>query len=246
MELKQWLNIPAYTRCEAYRLPEPKTKGRFKKLDDRTGFVFSKGCTRRGRYISAEQMLKEFILIEKNEEAAWQKKIQRAKKLITESGLWPNMYIYFTNLEKMTLEDKQKILELYWSIPFMSRKNPVDKINDIHETIFGEYIKKYPFIFPKDENGAMFVDSEYIFEKSDVKLKTMYFGRDNRFIKEQIRSALKNKNAYSTHERTNYDIRFQYDPETNRAWYSEEYLGCGNGHYYIALSENAALFCEND
>ena len=39
---------------------------------------------------------------------------------------------------------------------------------------------------------------------------------------------------------------FEYEPDKNKAWYSEEYRGCGNGHYYIALNSSMALFCEND
>ena len=39
---------------------------------------------------------------------------------------------------------------------------------------------------------------------------------------------------------------FEYKADKNKAWYSEEYRGCGNGHYYIAIDENTALFIEND
>lgn len=31
-----------------------------------------------------------------------------------------------------------------------------------------------------------------------------------------------------------------------RAWLSEEFRNCGNGHYYLLISEEKALFCEND
>ena len=27
---------------------------------------------------------------------------------------------------------------------------------------------------------------------------------------------------------------------------TNEYKNCGNGHYYFALGENCALFCEDD
>ena len=32
----------------------------------------------------------------------------------------------------------------------------------------------------------------------------------------------------------------------NYAWYSEEYKGCLNGHYYIALDEKHVWFYEDD
>ena len=34
--------------------------------------------------------------------------------------------------------------------------------------------------------------------------------------------------------------------EKEKVWSSEELRGCGNGHYYIALDANTALFVEDD
>ena len=104
----------------------------------------------------------------------------------------------------------------------------------------------YPFIFPKGNDGKYYIDTFYIYETSDAVLKSMYFGRRNKTIKESIKDALKDCNKISFRETVNYDVSFDYDPASNKAWYSEEYRGTGNGHYYLALNENTALFCEND
>lgn len=45
-----------------------------------------------------------------------------------------------------------------------------------------------------------------------------------------------------------YDVSFSFENGLNvrRAWYSEEYRGCGNGHYYLAIDhEHAIYYCKN-
>jgi len=60
-----------------------------------------------------------------------------------------------------------------------------------------------------------------------------------------ILEAFREKRAYSCFGYNGYDASFEYDGKT-RAWYSEEYKGCGNGYYYIAISLTHALFMEKD
>lgn len=75
----------------------------------------------------------------------------------------------------------------------------------------------------------------------------MYFGKfDNETEKQTIKEKIQNNENYSTWHRTNYDTSFEYNAEKKMAWYSEEYKNCGNGHYYFALDNSTALFCEND
>jgi hypothetical protein len=75
----------------------------------------------------------------------------------------------------------------------------------------------------------------------------MNFGRftNNEQLK-IIKEALKNKKETSASGRTNYDVSFSYNPTVQKAWYSEEFRGCGNGHYYLALDATHALFYEDD
>ena len=111
------------------------------------------------------------------------------------------------------------------------------------KAFYGEYAEKYPFLF--DENG--YIDTDYVYDLSDPKFKSMYFGYSNKFYKNEIAKALSEKRKYSTGRVVvSYDNSFEYNPEKNKAWYSEEYRGCGNGHYYLALDGNTAVFYEND
>ena len=105
----------------------------------------------------------------------------------------------------------------------------------------------YPFMIKTDRDGKEYIDTDYIWELSRCKLKSMYFGYYNTEEKEQIRKAISERRQYSTPRiRTNYDVSFDYNPENNKAFYREEYKDCGNGHYYLALNHSTAVFCEDD
>lgn len=92
-------------------------------------------------------------------------------------------------------------------------------------------------------------DFEWI---NKAKIKTMIFHRsrwDNaktEHIRQNIAEALKNKTSYQCRGSNGYDVSFEYDAEKNKAWYSEEYVGCGNGHYYLALDSTHAIYYEKD
>ena len=86
------------------------------------------------------------------------------------------------------------------------------------------------------------------------KVKTFYFSRhksENEEKKTIIKKAIQEEKPITIRSRASYDVRFQYKPadetcDEPRGWYSEEYKGCGNGHYYIALNGTHALFMEDD
>lgn len=86
----------------------------------------------------------------------------------------------------------------------------------------------------------------YMFNRP--KIKSISFGNKGltEWYRNRITNAMKNKEKLSLFERAGYDLSFEYNPEKNKAWWSEEYRGCGNGHYYIMLDDRHALFCEDD
>ena len=172
-----------------------------------------------------------------SEEEKWHRRIRTAIKRLEASGLWNDLLLKLKNLDTMTLEDKRAIYNIRWD----AHTNP-----NSDGTEYDEYVKKYPFAFYHTK-GKTSVDTFYIWEMSNVILKSMYFGKyANASCKENIRNAIKDKKDISVSERVQYDVSFNYDASKNAAWYSEEYRGCGNGHYYIALDENMAWFCEDD
>ena len=61
-------------------------------------------------------------------------------------------------------------------------------------------------------------------------------------IKKQYDAGI--KDHYFTY--WSYDYSISTDPENKKARYSAEYKWCGNGHYYIMLDWDTALFMEDD
>jgi hypothetical protein len=66
------------------------------------------------------------------------------------------------------------------------------------------------------------------------------------YVLARNKAALEHKVESRESARASYDVSFSYNPELSKAWYSEEYKNCGNGHYYLALDATHALFYEDD
>lgn len=60
----------------------------------------------------------------------------------------------------------------------------------------------------------------------------------------QIKDAIDNDKEFKTHWTNGYD--YSVEVRKGKAWFSQEFRGCGNGHYYLLLDANVAIFCEND
>jgi len=215
--------------------------------EDTTGFEYAKGKRRYGHRYGIDFMLQNYELLpEKDENAAWHKRLDRATKCLEKSGLWPEYKALLESLKQMDWYDKETINSLYWA-NLLSSGTPIDEHNSTFENVFSKWEEKYPFAFFTDGNGKKQLKTDYFWEVSECKLKSMYFGKKTNDFKEDIYFHLRDKRDYSIPRiRTNYDVSFEYRPDKNKAWYSEEYKGCGNGHYYIALDHNTALFVEDD
>ena len=223
---------------------------RFAREDDYFVFIYYPRRQRYGRRYRIEDFLNTFepIIVTKEDlDKTWHKKVKKVIKCLEESGLWPDLKTRYENLYLMSLEDKINISNLYWS------RHDAGQTVENYNKEMQEWINKYPFIQDFcdnkfDRSGYLNINTFYIWEKSDAKTKSMYFGKyDNARIKEEFKNALQNKTSYSSGRiRVNYDVTLEYDADKNMAWYSEEYKNCGNGHYYLAIGPTTALFCEDD
>ena len=197
-------------------------------------FVYAHNKKRYGWRLDEEQFLMRFTpLMPVDENAQWKKRLKRAVKLCRESGLWAEIAVVWDNLYKyVTLDEKRKIYDMSW---------------DNREATVVYCKEHYPFMVKTDRDGNEYLNTDYIWELSRCELKSMYFGYNNAEEKEQIRKAISERRQYTVPRiRTNYDVSFSYNPEISRAFYSEEYKDCGNGHYYLALNHSTAVFCEDD
>ena len=98
--------------------------------------------------------------------------------------------------------------------------------------------------------GNISLNTEIVWRmNSPAKIKKMFFGKRgvDLFYRNEIAYAMEHGETYSTPRlHAGYDVTFNYDPEHKKATYSEEYKGCGNGHYYLALNGTHALFYQDD
>ena len=186
------------------------------------------------------------------------------EKKATENDKWVYSWTNVLNrLEKSGLwEDVANDVRIALSVGYDKIKqaynidNEYDNILDYAENNKQQAIKIQAIdarLVGSREDGTLYVDTSIVWYMYKIaKVKKMHFGKKWLNDKElaDIANALENKLpiTVSTDGRfTNgYDVSYNYQPEDNKAWYSEEYRGCGNGHYYLALDATHALFYEDD
>lgn len=229
--------------------------------DDQHVFVYNPRAKRYGMRLDIEYFVISYIADVTpagNESVAWERRVRNVIKKLDASGLWLNIRRTFEEILEMGYERRKRLHDLFWDDSWEeykllngTRNNPerAAVYNRAFESHYGELMNEIPFAFHKGDadDSVWNVNTDLIFEMSDAKTKSMYFGKYwNAQIKAEIGTAIAEKRKCSKRARTSYDVSFEYDPEKNRAWYSEEYKDCGNGHYYLAIDANTALFYEDD
>ena len=219
---------------------------------ENTYFVYAKGMKRRGYRFSKEAFANNYtpaIPTAEEETEKWHKRIKRVLKEIDKTGLWKgsDMERIFRNLLSVSLADKREIERIYWQ-----EAKYINGKRTLSEEKMRPFMEKYPFMFQIDKEDEITPDPDwsYIDSLSECKLKSAYFGGCNARYKEKIKDHITRKENLTLRAYTSYDVTFEmeFDREDGipRAWYSEEYRNCGNGHYYLAVSETCAIFCEDD
>lgn len=168
-----------------------------------------------------------------SEAERWLKSWKKAEKMLEESGLWSDVLQNIKDGIEIGFEKIKKAYEIDFNLPKIEK-----------ETYQQERERETKLIKEIDER----LEESFIrwTMSRPAVIKKMNFGYNNEAILEEIKQALKEKKEYSASGRNKYDISFNYSPEFNKAWYSEEYRNCGNGHYYLALNATHALFYEDD
>jgi hypothetical protein len=183
--------------------------------------------------------IKEKEIPKRNEEQKWKKAWEKVLNRLVSSGLWPEVQEEIKLAFDIGLDKLKLAYEVY------NTPSNGENWKEIQE----KRTKAIALIEPKLLRGEGINTSilwTYNILPEVKKMKIKSWKDDNDFELNNIANAIKNKKDYSCYGRTSYDTRFEYKAEANRAWYSEEYKGCGNGYYYIALDSTHALFSEKD
>ncbi len=254
---EQVLTLPKYDKIKAKIIyKNGETSDSKISNEGKSLFIYAKGKKRFGlRFYDFAQFSSIEIKENKPENKAekWLKSWTRVKNILEISGLWQDL-----------LKDVKTALDIgYDKIQLASKQDGVDNTDENkkeleygeNNRINAEKIKEIDkrLIGYNDKNEIYALSSILWYMVYPARIKKMYFGKNkNSEILLEIANALKNNVEMSTGNDGNsyngqsYDTTFSYNPKSKKAWYSEQYRNCGNGHYYLALNSTHALFYEDD
>lgn len=116
---------------------------------------------------------------------------------------------------------------------------------DLQELVKSNYETYCKF---KEQNG-LHISGDMFFNLLTKGIKTIKYEKYTRLEDSaDFAKAIKERREFSRKWYNGYDISIDCKPvqDDMYAWYSEEYKGLLNGHYYIALDEKHVWFCEDD
>lgn len=195
---------------------------------DRIGYFIGK-ATRRG-YILQSNKYNSWIDIKPlggtnvSSLVRMRKRALDALKMLEKSGLWNdirNEIVEFLNLDEETqrikFADNDALYDLYRSKEFPWFRSP---------QIFGSF---------KNKKCWEYISCDKYTREHEERL---------------LAEAIKEKRGYHHRWTEDYDrsVEISYDEKTDtiRGWFSKEYRGYGNGHYYLLFDEKHAIFYEDD
>lgn len=157
-----------------------------------------------------------------------------------------NNKVFFEILEILKNQGNSELIEHFMDMC----------LEDVTPTQLEKYFKDYnttlPLINGKVPIPLKIIHQEFDLLNDKIHIKKMIFHKGvgyafkTKETLERIALAMDENRACKEYGDNGYDVSFSYDPEKKKAWYSEEYRGCGNGYYYIALNRTHALFVEKD
>ena len=187
------------------------------------GYVceFKKRSRTRGRCIVCEELWRsvEPVAIDTDKVKTCKRNTKSIVKYLTASGMWPDILANMLKLQGLSDDDLKYLYEC-------------------------EYDDHNKFM---QEHGIDHISPDMYHSLSSQRgIITINWGQGHDWIKQGWLLALQEKRKYSMRWTVSYDNSVEFNPDGNRAWYSEEYRGCGNGHYYLLLDEKHAAFREDD
>lgn len=187
---------------------------------------YGKGMRNRGFGVSPLRVMEwESITTPETKPVAekLRKTMKTVVKYLSASGLWKSIRTSMEFLLSLTDDELTKIYEMCMTSSNDYRKFCED--NDLHIT------------------------ADELWSLANKSLKTInYHSWEKEQIRERFAKSIADKTEYRHRWEKGYDNSIECGARGDDmcAWYSEEYRGCGNGHYYLALDARHALFVEND
>lgn len=143
-------------------------------------------------------------------------------KYLSASGLWENIKNDYIKILEQGDDYLKHVLEL-------------------------DYTEQRNYLYDTIQVHSFHVDSIlYTARKGIVCIN--YHNYDKETRRNEIRKHIVEGTPYSYKWEKGYDnsVEFRKHNDIKCGWYSTEYRGCGNGHYYLALDEKHAIYGEAD
>ena len=205
------------------------------KADDGRIAIMGKGRKKWGHELSCYDHYEDWAtlrLVEHDEIDYHKRFVKRATdalKMLTESGLWPDI--------------KQSIEHFFTLTESEQRELVNDIMTDSYELFYHEVYK---------ENGKYsWVHGYQVFESFVRKTcwKSIAWHKwERERMSAEVAECIKNGKEFHRRWVNGYDNSVEVANRNGEklAWYSEEYRGCGNGHYYLMFDATHAIFYEDD
>lgn len=171
-------------------------------------------------------------LVEHDEIDYYKRFVKRATdalKMLNETGLW---------------KDIKESIEHFFNLSETEQRELVNDImTNSYELFYHEVYK---------ENGKYsWVSGYQVFEAFARKTcwKSIAWRKwERERMSAEVAECIKNGKKFHRRWENGYDNTVEVDEKDGykRAWYSEEYRGCGNGHYYLMFDATHAIFYEDD
>jgi hypothetical protein len=149
------------------------------------------------------------------------KNLNKVIKYLDASGLWSNINSTLKTIASFDDEQLNNVITLDYSE-------------------FNKFIT----------DNKMHLSYDELWSLINGKIKSInYDACDKEWVSKNFANAIANKTRYSWRWTKGYDNSIECSCSEDgimMAWYSEEYRGCGNGHYYLAIDAKHALFVEHD
>ena len=157
------------------------------------------------------------------------KRANDAHKMLSQSGLW---------------KDIKEEIERFLSLSEDEQREMVDDITT------DSYERFYKRIWDGDKKYG-WVSTYQVFESFASKRcwKSIAWRRwEREHFNERVSEAIREGKEFTWRWENGYDNTINIDVKEGlkRGFYSEEYRGCGNGHYYLLFDATHAIFYEDD
>lgn len=199
--------------------------------------MLGKGCKRHG-YILSSWQYGEWVSLEKENKKApcdidifkrVERRVKDAVSYLEKSGLWTDILADLKNYQSKDEETRREMCKA------------LKPIADIYENFYAN--ADYAWCGSKEIFISMAMPKCW-------KRPNYFSDIDREFHEQEIQRAIREKKSYCYRWEKGYDnsieISQSADGKVMHGFYSEEFRGCGNGHYYILLDETHAIFYEDD